>query len=90
MGSVDRDFRVRRKDGSEFSADIALASFSSTSGRQTVSVVRDITERRNLEAEFERRSLHDPLTGLANRTLFFDRLRQAMLGSRRTASRWPW
>jgi diguanylate cyclase (GGDEF)-like protein/PAS domain S-box-containing protein len=87
MGSVDRDFRVRRKDGSEFSADISLASISSGSARQTVAVIRDITERRNLEAELEHRALHDPLTDLANRTLFFDRLRQAMSGSRRDARR---
>jgi diguanylate cyclase (GGDEF)-like protein/PAS domain S-box-containing protein len=34
---------------------------------------RDITERRQLETDLLEQSLHDPLSGLANRTLFVDR-----------------
>ena len=34
---------------------------------------RDITERRQLETDLLEQSLHDALTGLANRTLFVDR-----------------
>jgi diguanylate cyclase (GGDEF)-like protein/PAS domain S-box-containing protein len=83
MGSVDRDFMVRRKDGSTFSADIALGPVIAESGRLVMAVVRDITSRRLLEAQLAHRALHDPLTGLANRTLFFDRLRQAMRQARR-------
>lgn len=83
MGSVDHDYAVRRADGSTFSADIALGPLERAGGRQVIAVVRDITDRKNLEAALAHRALHDPLTGLANRTLFFDRLRQAMLGARR-------
>jgi len=39
--------------------------------------VRDITERKRLEAELERQALHDPLTGLANRILLQTRLAEA-------------
>ena len=81
MGAVERDFRVRRKDGSEFSADISLGPLASGTG--VVAVIRDITDRRNFEALLEHQALHDPLTNLANRTLFFDRLNQAIrLGKR--------
>ena len=37
-----------------------------------------LRQRTVLEAELERRALHDPLTGLANRVLFRDRLGQAI------------
>lgn len=83
MGSVDHDFEVRRADGSTFFADIALGPLERTGGRHVIAVVRDITDRKDLEAALAHRALHDPLTGLANRTLFFDRLRQAMLNARR-------
>ena len=83
MGTVERDFPVRRKDGSEFSADIALAPVDTPNGRQTIAVIRDITQRKQLESTLEQLALHDPLTGLANRTLFFDRLHQAMQAGQR-------
>ncbi len=38
---------------------------------------RDITEERALERELLHQALHDPLTGLANRALFRDRVGQA-------------
>lgn len=37
-----------------------------------------LQQRRTLEDELERRALHDPLTGLANRVLFRDRLTHAL------------
>ena len=39
---------------------------------------RDITERRQLESELLEQSLHDHLTGLANRTLFVDRAERVL------------
>jgi diguanylate cyclase (GGDEF)-like protein/PAS domain S-box-containing protein len=83
MGSPDHDFAVCRADGTTFSADIALGPLERAGRRQVIAVVRDITERKNLEAALAHRALHDPLTGLPNRTLFFDRLRQAKLQARR-------
>jgi diguanylate cyclase (GGDEF)-like protein/PAS domain S-box-containing protein len=83
MGSADRDFRLRRKDGSQFVVDIALGPIGRPDNLHAVAAIRDATERRRLERDLEHRALHDPLTDLANRTLFFDRLNQAMLGFRR-------
>ena len=41
-------------------------------------IVRDITDRKRLEEELAHQALHDSLTGLPNRELFQDRLRQSL------------
>ncbi len=86
MGEAEHDFMVRRKDGHEIAADIALSSIDTEGGPTVVSVIRDMTDRKKMESALEHRALHDPLTGLPNRILFFDRLRQALLGARRERS----
>lgn len=48
-----------------------------------VSSLSDITDRKALEDELSFITLHDPLTGLPNRTLLFDRIDQALRRSRR-------
>ncbi|WP_147821506.1 two-component system response regulator [Salidesulfovibrio onnuriiensis] len=45
--------------------------------------MRDITSRKLIENRVEHQALHDPLTGLANRTLLLDRVRQAMARAQR-------
>jgi diguanylate cyclase (GGDEF)-like protein/PAS domain S-box-containing protein len=42
--------------------------------------LRDIGGRRELEAELQRQAFTDPLTGMPNRTLFSERLEQAVAG----------
>jgi PAS domain S-box-containing protein len=45
------DIRFRRKDGSEFPADIALSPVTTEAGVLVVAAVRDITERRQAEQD---------------------------------------
>src|SRR5437899_9652357 len=82
MGAPDTDFSLRRKDGTTVAVEISLGP----GGKDTVAVIRDVTERRLMEKALEHRALHDPLTDLANRTLFFDRLRQSIYNARREST----
>src|SRR5919112_1918029 len=49
--------------------------------------LRDITERKGLEQRLMQQALHDPLTGLPNRTLFMNRLEHALTRGSRHESR---
>jgi diguanylate cyclase (GGDEF)-like protein/PAS domain S-box-containing protein len=44
----------------------------------------DVTERKDVEQRLSHQALHDPLTGVANRTLYFDRLTHALDHAART------
>jgi diguanylate cyclase (GGDEF)-like protein/PAS domain S-box-containing protein len=49
----------------------------------TISVSMDITDRKRMEQQLYHQALHDPLTGLANRSLLEDRLGQALARAQR-------
>jgi len=77
-GTSSIECRVRHRDGrwrhveaivSNRLHDQAVSGF--------VVNTRDITERKELERQLTHRALHDPLTSLANRALFGDRLEHA-------------
>lgn len=82
MGKSEHDFILRRKDGTSVEVEISLGP----AGNDTIAVVRDVTDRHLMEEALEHRALHDPLTDLANRTLFFDRLHQAIYSAGRDGS----
>jgi diguanylate cyclase (GGDEF)-like protein/PAS domain S-box-containing protein len=52
-------------------------------GEGVFGTIADVTETRRSEEQLAQRALHDPLTGLPNRTLFHDRLDQALAAAHR-------
>jgi diguanylate cyclase (GGDEF)-like protein/PAS domain S-box-containing protein len=80
-GSVQSlEVPMMRKDGSRFICDVALRLARNPDGSTLgwVSTIRDVSRRHDYEAELERLATHDPLTGLANRRLFEQRLEQEL------------
>jgi diguanylate cyclase (GGDEF)-like protein/PAS domain S-box-containing protein len=71
--------RYLRKDGRVIDVEVSRAPARDENGKILYFVFseRDITEERALAAQLSHQALHDPLTGLANRALFEDRLSQA-------------
>lgn len=49
-----------------------------------IKTVKDITEHKRLEEKLAHKATHDPLTDLPNRTLFYDRVSQAIARTKRT------
>lgn len=83
--SSDETDRVRytkrylRRDGRIIISEVSRSAARDESGNTLYYVAseRDITEERLLTEQLSHQALHDPLTGLANRVLFEDRLAQA-------------
>ena len=72
--------RNYRKDGTMFWNDVYLSPVRDEDGTVThfVTIQHDITSVKAYENELQHQSLHDGLTGLANRVLLHDRLQQAI------------
>ena len=72
-----------RKDGTVVWTDVTVSLLRDQAGepRYTVAMVEDITDRHELEERLRYQALHDPLTGLPNRTFFAERLAEAFAGT---------
>lgn len=78
------EFRVRHANGSWRSHEaIGNNLLREPSVKGIVFNLRDVTERKKLEAQLTHQAFHDSLTGLPNRNLFMDRVEQALRRSGR-------
>jgi diguanylate cyclase (GGDEF)-like protein/PAS domain S-box-containing protein len=85
---VTFEHRLRHRDGSW---RVIESTASNLLGQPAVAGIvlnsHDITDRKRAEEKLLHDALHDELTGLPNRALFMDRLRQSMERSRREPER---
>jgi diguanylate cyclase (GGDEF)-like protein/PAS domain S-box-containing protein len=79
--------RAKHVDGSWRTLEIVCTNLADDpSVKGIICNASDVTEARELQDRLRYQALHDPLTQLANRTLFDDRLRAALQPSARLAT----
>jgi diguanylate cyclase (GGDEF)-like protein/PAS domain S-box-containing protein len=73
------EWRFRQPDGSWLHAEILATNLlRDPTVRGIVLNTRDVSERKRLTEQLTHQAFHDPLTGLANRALFRDRVSHAL------------
>ncbi len=75
----------KRRDGSEYVQSLTISTVRDRSGQpiRYVGLFSDITAQKQYQQNLERMAHYDALTGLPNRVLLGERLRQAMSKTRR-------
>lgn len=75
--------RHRHKDGTVFPVEIRIGPIEIDGHQHLLSLVRDVTERKELQDHIQHLAYHDPLTDLPNRAMFNRHLSHAMIQARR-------
>jgi len=87
-GSWEGEIWDRRKTGEIYPKWLSISAVKDANGVVThyVGTHQDITERKQSEQRIAELAYYDQLTGLPNRTLLLDRLKQAITASARSGS----
>jgi diguanylate cyclase (GGDEF)-like protein len=80
---ISTQAKIRRKDGWHLPVEIHRHTQTSGNDTITVGVIRDVTEREEAHLRLYQMAHHDPLTGLPNRTLFYDTLGKTLAQAKR-------
>lgn len=78
--SAEYEKEFIRKDGSRVAVAVTAFPVNGNDGNPIglAGIIRDITERKSFENQLTHQALHDPLTKLANRVLFSNRVEHAL------------
>ena len=88
VGSYQIEKRMLHSSGQTIWVLLVASAVKDASGRllHLIHQVADITSRKRAEEQLAHQALHDSLTELPNRTLFLDRLEQALARSQRLST----
>ncbi len=80
-GRINQEFRLRAADGHYFWYHMKARPVVNDGGEviRVVGTLADVTEKKNAQERLLHDAVHDNLTGLPNRELFFDRLGAALM-----------
>jgi diguanylate cyclase (GGDEF)-like protein/PAS domain S-box-containing protein len=80
-GRINQEFRLRAADGHYFWYHMKARPVINDGGEviRVVGTLADVTEKKNAQERLLHDAVHDNLTGLPNRELFFDRLGAALM-----------
>jgi diguanylate cyclase len=78
-----RELQARRKDGTEFPADIRISRVQAHGTIQFTAIIRDVSDQKLMEQKLVHQANHDELTGLPNRRLLSSHLDQAIKAAQR-------
>ena len=83
-GRITQDFRLRAADGHYLCYRLRARPVVGPDGEviRVVGTLTDVTDERNAQERLLHDAVHDNLTGLPNRELFFDRLEAALVFAR--------
>ncbi len=85
------EVEITRKDGSTFPAWAVVSPLQNAAAKKgpvrSIVLISDMTDRKAQEQEIRRRASLDQLTGLPNRELLQDRLKQSLAQAKRNGSR---
>jgi len=73
-----REVSGQRKDGTKFPIELAVSEVRLNHGKLFTGVIRDITDRKEMEEQLRNKAFHDALTSLPNRSLLISRLERSI------------
>ena len=80
---TSRELQGLRKDGTTFPMDLSISEIALGETHFFTGLLRDISEQKLAQKQIEQLAHYDALTHLPNRSLFYDRLGQAIMMSKR-------
>jgi len=78
MGMPWLEEKYNRFDGTTIDVEVTGVPFTFGGNPAIQTIFRDISDRKQIEERLKRLALYDELTGLPNRSLFYDRVRQLL------------